>query len=156
MISGTKSASTAAWAMLSSYLPMAVAVNVSPRNSAASQPPRFLHMGQKPVSKYGASSASLPPSFWISRVAFFWANSSTSSAVMMPSIFPSLSTTGRATRSYFSNVATTSSPVAVAGIVTSGRASIEATVAPSSGQHQRPEADVLDERAIDGDHVQNR
>ena len=38
---------------------MAVAVSISPRNSAASQPPRFLHhRPRSPRLKYGASSAS--------------------------------------------------------------------------------------------------
>ena len=69
MISGTNSATTAAFSISPSKYPIAVAVSISPRNSAASQPPRFFTISQNPTSKYGLSSASEPPSFWISSVA---------------------------------------------------------------------------------------
>ena len=71
------------------------------------------------TSKYGASRASTPPSPWISSVAFCSATSRTSSTVIIPTSTPRESVTGSATRSYFSNVATTSSRVAVAGMLTS-------------------------------------
>jgi hypothetical protein len=54
----------------------------------------------------------------MSSVAFASATSSTSSTVMMPTSTPLLSTTGSATRSYFSKAATTSSREAVAGRAT--------------------------------------
>jgi hypothetical protein len=53
MISGTKSASTTARSISCSKCPIAVAVSISPKNSAVSQPARFLIICQKPISVYG-------------------------------------------------------------------------------------------------------
>ena len=49
--SGTNSASTTARAISSSYRPIALAVSISPTNSAASQPARFLIIEKKPTSR---------------------------------------------------------------------------------------------------------
>ena len=70
MISGTNSASTTALAISSSKYPIAVAVNISPTNKTASQPRAlFDHVETCRCCRYGASSASIPPSFWMSSVA---------------------------------------------------------------------------------------
>ena len=69
MISGTNSASTTARAISFSKKPIAVAVSISPRNSTVSQPARFCTIRRNAMSMYGSSSASDPPSFWMSSVA---------------------------------------------------------------------------------------
>jgi hypothetical protein len=99
MIRGTNSASTTARAISASKAPMAVAVSISPRNSALSQPARFWIMRAKPIFMYGSSRASDPPIRWISLVAVASATSSTSSMVTMPISTPAESVTGRAVRS---------------------------------------------------------
>jgi hypothetical protein len=42
---------------------MELAVNISPMNSAVSQPARFLIIAPNPASVYGSSRASSPPNF---------------------------------------------------------------------------------------------
>ena len=49
MISGTNSASTTARSISRSNAPIAVAVSISPRNSAVSQPARFWIIFMKPI-----------------------------------------------------------------------------------------------------------
>ena len=78
---------------------MAVAVSISPMNSTASQPPRFFIIVNRSVWKYGLSSASMPPNFWMSSVASSCTTSTMSSTVTMPFTCLSASTTGTATRS---------------------------------------------------------
>src|SRR6266542_2205736 len=75
---------------------MAVAVSISPRKRAESQPARLRTIDQRPTARYGASSASMPPSFWMSSVASCSATSSMSSTVTMPSMWPSASVVGGA------------------------------------------------------------
>ena len=69
---------------------IAVAVSISPIKSTASQPARFFIMSKKPMSMYGSSSASIPPSFCMSSVLFLQTTSITSSTVMMPRSRPIL------------------------------------------------------------------
>ena len=114
MISGTNKATIGSNSISCSKTPIAVAVSISPRNSADSQPPLFFTIGQNSISMYGASRASMPPIFCISSVAFCSATSSTSSTVMIPSMSPPASVTGSATRSYRSKAASTSFLVDVA------------------------------------------
>ena len=85
---------------------MAVAVSISPRNSAVSQPARFLIIFAKPISMYGSSRASDPPMRWMSLVVSLSTTSSTSSIVTMPISMPAVSVTGRAERSCWRNSAT--------------------------------------------------
>ena len=99
MISGTNSARMTAFSISCSKKPIAVAVSISPRNSAVSQPARFWIMRAKPICMYGSSSASLPPKRWMSSVASASATSSTSSTVTMPIRTPAESVTGSAVRS---------------------------------------------------------
>ena len=58
MMSGTNSASTTAFVDLVLEAPIAVAVSISPRNSAVSQPARFWIIRQNAISMYGSSRAS--------------------------------------------------------------------------------------------------
>ena len=96
MMSGTKSARMTARAISSWKRPIAVAVSISLRKRAESHPPRFRTMVQKPMSKYGASRASMPPNFWMSSVASSWTTSTMSSTVTMPFTCRSSSSTGMA------------------------------------------------------------
>ncbi len=98
MISGTKSASTTAFSISLSNTPMAVAVSISPRKSAASQPARLRIISLSAMVRYGSPSDSEPPSFWMSSVASWLTTSTMSSTVTMPFIRFSLSTTGTAIR----------------------------------------------------------
>ena len=75
---------------------MAVAVSISPRNSAISQPARLRTIRANPIVMYGSSSASDPPIRWMSRVAVASATSSMSSIVTMPISMPVVSVTGSA------------------------------------------------------------
>ena len=61
MISGTNSASVTALAISFSKKPIAVAVSISPRNSAVSQPARFFTILSRAIFMYGSSRASDPP-----------------------------------------------------------------------------------------------
>ena len=108
MIRGTKSASTTACAISPSKWLIAVAVSISPKNSAVSHPPRFLIIGQKRIEMYGSSSASIPPSFWMSSVCTSSRISITSSTVTTPMMCPLSLTTGTAMRSYVAVVRATS------------------------------------------------
>ena len=67
---------------------IAVAVSISPRKSAHSQPARFLIIATKLISMYGSSSASIPPNFCTSSVCSRTIASITSSTVTMPSTCP--------------------------------------------------------------------
>jgi len=51
MMSGTNKASTTAFSISASKCPIAVAVNISPRNKITSQPARFLTIVQNGISR---------------------------------------------------------------------------------------------------------
>src|SRR5437899_1684471 len=61
---------------------------------------RFFTMRASGIVVYGSSSASIPPSFWMSSVASSSATSSMSSLVTIPTSTLLESTTGKAARSY--------------------------------------------------------
>ena len=109
MMSGTNSASTTALAISCSKKPIAVAVSISPRKSAESQPARFRSMREKAMLRYGSPRASVPPNFWISSVASSLTTSTTSSTVTTPFILRCASTTGMAMRPLLRNTRETAS-----------------------------------------------
>jgi hypothetical protein len=61
MMSGMNIVSTSARLSVFSKNPIAVAVSISPRNSAVSQPARLRIILVNAISMYGSSSASDPP-----------------------------------------------------------------------------------------------
>ena len=63
MISGMKRASTTARSISAEKKPMAVAVNISPTKRMASHPARLRTICPNVTSRYGPSSASIPPIF---------------------------------------------------------------------------------------------
>ena len=63
MMSGTNSANTTARSIAPSKYVIAVVVSISPTSNTDSQPPRFLSISSGAMSMYGASRASIPPSF---------------------------------------------------------------------------------------------
>src|SRR6266700_3480522 len=128
---------------------MAVAVSISPRNSAESHPTRLRTSVQLLTCVYGASNDSLPPMRCISSVLRASATSRTSSMVMIPSIFPVSSVTGRATRSFFATIG---------GLdARQRRVRNLKQRCGGLGQYQRAQAEVFHELAgfiHDVDHVQ--
>ena len=85
MTSGMNIASTTAFEISPSKCCIAVAVSISERNSAHSQPARFRIIAPKLICVYGSSSASIPPNFCTSSVCSRTMASITSSTVTMPS-----------------------------------------------------------------------
>ena len=117
---------------------MADAVNNWKKNKRISQKPLFLIISNQCVWRYGSSSASIPPNFWMSSVFCCSIWSKISSIVTIPTKTPASVTIGSAVLSYFSKYCTASSLLVVVVMATKWLSVISEINVSSSAKSKEP------------------